>query len=87
VHDSKQTVAFVRGLIVSVRAGLGRGVPLEFRMDAAFLQRDLLRLLAAQGCACAIKVGYWIWLPLKQLAAGCRDWRLLGPGSRASRTA
>ncbi len=80
VHDSKQAVAFVRELIASVRAGLGRGVPLEFRMDAAFFQRDLLRLLAAQGCAYAIKVGYWSWLPLKQLAAECRDWRPLAPG-------
>ena len=80
VHDSKQAVAFVRELIDSVRAGLGRGVPLEFRMDAAFFQRDLLRLLAARGCAYAIKVGYWSWLPLQQLAAECRDWRPLAPG-------
>jgi hypothetical protein len=80
VHDSKQAVAFVRELIDSVRAGLGRAVPLEFRMDAAFFQRDLLRLLAARGCAYAIKVGYWSWLPLKQLAAERTDWRPLAPG-------
>ena len=80
VHDSKQAVAFVRELIDSVRAGLGRARPLEFRMDAAFFQRDLLRLLAARGCAYAIKVGYWSWLPLKQLAAERRDWTSLAPG-------
>jgi hypothetical protein len=80
VHDSKQAVAFVRELIGSVRAGLGRALPLEFRMDAAFFQRDLLRLLAARGCAYAIKVGYWSWLPLKQLAAEQRDWQPLAPG-------
>jgi hypothetical protein len=80
VHDSKQAVAFVRELIDSVRAGLGRALPLEFRMDAAFFQRDLLRLLAARGCAYAIKVGYWSWLPLKQLAAERRDWTPLAPG-------
>jgi hypothetical protein len=80
VHDSKQAVAFVRELIDSVRAGLGRALPLEFRMDAAFFQRDLLRLLAARGCAYAIKVGYWSWLPLKQLAADCRHWVPLAPG-------
>jgi hypothetical protein len=80
VHDSKQAVAFVRELIDSVRAGLGRALPLEFRMDAAFFQRDLLRLLAARGCAFAIKVGYWSWLPLKQLAAERRDWTPLAPG-------
>jgi hypothetical protein len=80
VHDSKQAVAFVRELIDRVRAGLGRALPLEFRMDAAFFQRDILRLLAARGCAYAIKVGYWSWLPLKQLAGARRDWTLLGPG-------
>jgi hypothetical protein len=80
VHDSKQAVAFVRELIDSVRAGLGRTLPLEFRMDAAFFQRDLLRLLTARGCAYAIKVGYWNWLPLKQLAATQRDWIPLAPG-------
>src|SRR4029453_19065123 len=67
-------------LIDSVRAGLGRVLPLEFRMDAAFFQREILRLLAARGCAYAIKVGYWSWLPLKQLAAGRRDWTPLAPG-------
>ena len=80
VHDSKQAVAFVRELIDSVRAGLGRALPREFRMDAAFFQRDILRLLAARRCASAIKVGYWSWLPLKQLAAERRDWIPLGPG-------
>jgi hypothetical protein len=80
VHDSKQAAAFVRELIDSVRAGLGRVLPLEFRMDAAFFQREILRLLAARGCAYAIKVGYWSWLPLKQLAAERRDWTPLAPG-------
>jgi hypothetical protein len=36
--------------------------------------------LAARGCAYAIKVGYWSWLPLKQLAAERRDWTPLAPG-------
>lgn len=80
VHDSKQAGAFVRELIDSVRAGLGRALPLEFRMDAAFFQRDILRLLAARRCAYAIKVGYWSWLPLKHLAAERRDWIPLAPG-------
>ena len=80
VHDSKQAVAFVRELIDSVRAGLGRALPLEFRMDAAFFQREILRLLDLRGCHYAIKVGYWSWLPLKQLAAKRRDWLPLAPG-------
>src|SRR5437899_11722878 len=48
-------------------------------MDAAFFQRDVLRLLAARRCAYAIKVGYWSWLPLKQLAAEWRQWHALAP--------
>ncbi len=80
VHDSTQAVPFVRELVDTVRARLGRAVPLEFRMDAALVQRDILRLLAARGCAYAIKVGYWSWLPLKQLAAERRHWIPLAPG-------
>jgi hypothetical protein len=79
VHDSKQAAAFLRELIDAVRTHLGRRLPLEFRMDAAFFQRDVLRLLAARGCAYAIKVGYWSWLPLKELAAERRHWQVLAP--------
>jgi hypothetical protein len=79
VHDSKQAVAFLRDVIDSVRERLGRRVPLEFRMDAAFFQRDVLRLLARRDCLYAIKVGYWSWLPLKQLAAKRRHWHPLAP--------
>jgi len=63
VHDSKQSGAFLREVIDGLRTAFGRRLPLEFRMDAAFFQRDVLRLLAARGCAYAIKVGYWSWLP------------------------
>ena len=80
VHDSKQSAAFLRDLIDAVRGRLGRRLPLEFRMDAAFFQPDVLRLLAARGCAYAIKVGYWSWLPLKQLAAERRHWHTLALG-------
>src|SRR5207244_2897250 len=79
VHDSKQSAAFLRELIEAVRARLGRSLPLEFRMDAAFFQRDVLRLLAARRCTYAIKIGYWSWLPLKQLAAERRQWHALAP--------
>ncbi len=80
VHDSKQAVAFLREVIVALRERLGRRVVLEFRMDAAFFQRAILQLLTAQGCGYAIKVGYWSWLPLKQLAAACRRWQPVAPG-------
>src|SRR3989449_5707320 len=80
VPDSKQSAAFLRELIDGVRTRLGRRLPLEFRMDAAFFQPDVLQLLAARGCAYAIKVGYWSWLPLKQLAAARRHCPALTPG-------
>jgi hypothetical protein len=38
------------------------------------------RPLAARGCGYAIKLGYWSWLPLKQLAAERRLWHPLAPG-------
>jgi len=80
VHDSKQAVPFLRDLIDALQARLGRALPLEFRMDAAFFQRAVLGLLARRRCAYAIKVGYWSWLPLKQLAAEARTWLPLAPG-------
>jgi hypothetical protein len=79
VHDSKQSVALLREVIDGLRTAFGRRLPLEFRMDAAFFQRDVLRLLAARGCAYAIKVGYWSWLPLKQLAAERERWLPVAP--------
>jgi hypothetical protein len=79
VHDSKQAVAFLREVIGGLRTAFGRRLPLEFRMDAAFFQRDVFRLLTARGCAYAIKVGYWSWLPLKQLAADRQRWLPVAP--------
>ena len=79
VHDSKQAGAFLREVIDGLRTAFGRRLPLEFRMDAAFFQRDVLRVLATRGCAYAIKVGYWHWLPLKQLAADRQRWLPVAP--------
>ena len=79
VHDSKQAAAFLREVIAGLRGRFGRRLPLEFRMDAAFFQRDVLRLLPARDCHYAIKVGYWSWLPLKQLAAERERWLPIAP--------
>src|SRR5882724_11786911 len=79
VHDSKQAAAFLREVIAGLRVRFGRRLPLEFRMDAAFFHRDVLRLLPARGCHYAIKVGYWSWLPLKQLAAERQRWLPVAP--------
>jgi hypothetical protein len=79
VHDSKQAVSFLRDLIDSLRARLGRALPVEFRMDAAFFQPAVLRLLARRRCAYAIKMGYWSWLPFKQWVAEAPAWQPLAP--------
>ena len=79
VHDSKQAAAFLGEVIHGLRARFGRRAPLEFRMDAAFCQPAVLRLLAARGCGYVIKVGYWSWLPLKQLPADRRHWLPVAP--------
>jgi Transposase DDE domain group 1 len=86
VHDSTQAVAFVRELITDLRARLGRRVVLEFRMDAAFFQRNVFRLLTGRGGGYAIKVGYWSWLPLKRLAAETRHWVPVAPDVTACET-
>jgi DDE family transposase len=86
VHDSKQAVPFLREIIADLRGRFGRRVTLEFRMDAAFFQQGIFRLLTARECFYAIKVGYWSWLPLKQVAADCRHWEPVAPGVGAHET-
>ncbi len=34
-------------------------------MDAALFQAEMLTLLAREGCAYAIEVGFWKWVGLK----------------------
>src|SRR6267143_5054886 len=79
VHDSKQSVAFLREVIDGLRTAFGGRLPLEFRMEADFCQRAVFRLLAARGCAYVIKVGYSHWLPLKQLATQRARWLPVAP--------
>jgi hypothetical protein len=74
VHDSRGAVRFLRELIHELRDRFGRSLRLEFRMDAAFFQEDILTRLAREGCEYAIKVGFWKWVGLKSLVAAQRDW-------------
>jgi hypothetical protein len=74
VHDSRGAVRFLRELIHELRDRFGRRLPLEFRMDAAFFQEEILTLLAREGCEYAIKVGFWKWVGLKSLVAAQRNW-------------
>lgn len=74
VHDSRGAVPFVRDLIRELRDRFGRALPLEFRMDAAFFQQELLALLAREGCEYAMKVGFWSWLDLKARVTAQAHW-------------
>jgi Transposase DDE domain group 1 len=69
VHDSKGAEAFLRELIDELRARFGRSLVLEFRMDAAFFQDNLLKLLAGRGCFYAIKVPFCQWTGVRAVAA------------------
>jgi len=72
VHDSRGAERFVRELIGEIRAALGRTVTLEFRMDAAFFQQNLLKLLTRLGCFYAVKVPFCRWTGVRALVAAQR---------------
>jgi hypothetical protein len=74
VHDSKGAERFVRELIGEIRARLGRTLTLEFRMDAAFFQQNLLKLLTRLGCFYAVKVPFCQWTGVKALVAAQARW-------------
>jgi hypothetical protein len=58
VHDSKGAEAFLPELMDGLPARFGRSLDLEFRMDAAFFQENLLKLLDRRGCFYAVKVPF-----------------------------
>ncbi len=80
VHDSKGAVAFLRDLIEDLRIRLGRHLPLEFRMDGAFFQREVIGLLERRGASYAIKVPFFKWLGLVPLIRERSRWHPLPEG-------
>jgi hypothetical protein len=80
VHDSKGAVSFLRDLIEDLRVRLGRSMPLEFRMDGAFFQREILELLERRGASYAIKVPFFKWLGLLPLIRERQRWHALANG-------
>ena len=80
VHDSKGAVAFVRDVIDDVRIRLGRALPLEFRMDGAFFQREIIELLKRRGAGYAIKVPFFKWLGLLAVIRERQRWHALREG-------
>jgi hypothetical protein len=74
VHDSKGAEVFLSQLLAELRARFGRALPLELRMDAAFFQQKLLKLLARQNCGYAVKVPFIKWTGVKALVALQSRW-------------
>ena len=80
VHDCKGAVNFLRDLINDLRVRLGRSLPLEFRMDGAFFQSEILELLKRRKASYAIKVPFFKWLGLLPLIRERQRWHALPGG-------
>jgi hypothetical protein len=80
VHDSKGAVDFMRALIDELRVRLGSTVALEFRMDGAFFQREIIALMDRRKSHYAIKVPFAPWLGLVALIRERQRWHQLRGG-------
>ena len=80
VHDSHGAVAFMRELIDDVGLRLGSALPLEFRMDGAFFQREIIELLERRKSRYAIKVPFVKWLGLVPMIRDRQRWHRLHDG-------
>jgi hypothetical protein len=74
VPDRKGAEPFGRELSDEIRGRLERSLPLEFRMDAAFFQQNLLNLRARRGCCYALKLPCCKWTGVKALGAAQQPW-------------
>ena len=79
VHDSKGAEAFIRDLIDDVGLRLG-AIALEFRMDGAFFQREIIALLERRKSYYAIKVPFMKWLGLVPIIRERQRWHPLRDG-------
>ena len=69
----------MRELIDELRARFGRSVILEFRMDAAFFQENILKLLDRRGCFYAIKVPFCQWTGVRAAVTAQHHWVAVQP--------
>ena len=79
IHDGKAGVPFLRALLRQLRATLGGGYPLEFRMDGAFFRQDVLALLAQAGAEYAIKAPFHPWVGRREKVRTTRRGRPVSP--------
>lgn len=80
VHDGRASLTFLGDLFRQVSVTLGRGYRLRFRMDGAFFNDAVFRLLEGRGASYAIKVPFWRWLDLQGLIHARRRWRRVAGG-------
>jgi hypothetical protein len=80
VHDSNGAVGFMREWIDDIRVRLGGSLPLEFRMDGAFFQREIVELLERRKSRYAIKVPFMKWLGLVPIIRERQRWHRLRGG-------
>jgi hypothetical protein len=80
VHDSNGAVVFVQELIDDLRVRLGKSVPVEFRMDGAFFQREVIELLERNKSAYAVKVPFMKWLGLVAIIRERQRWNQMRGG-------
>jgi len=74
VNDSVGAAGHLAALLADVRRRL-QGVPLEVRLDGAFIQRPVLEVLTASRVEYAVKVPMWKWLGVRQRIAARRSWK------------
>lgn len=75
IDDATAARQFLRELFAQLRATLGTGYGLEFRMDGAFFRRYIIEQLEAAGAEYAIKVPFYTWVGLKERVRRTRLWR------------
>ena len=80
VHDSNGAVAFMQDLISDLRMRLGSGVALEFRMDGAFFQKEVIELAQRTKSRYAIKVPFMKWLGLVAMIRERQRWHRMRGG-------
>lgn len=75
VGDGKASIGFLRDLFRQMEETLGRDYRLQFRMDGAFFNDKVFRVLEAHRAGYAIKVPFWPWLDLKSVIVRQKQWQ------------
>jgi hypothetical protein len=75
VHDGKASLPFLRDLFAQLRQIAPKAL-LEVRLDGAFFRKEIVAFLHSRA-EYAIKVPFYVWLPLKTLVQSRKRWKHL----------